>query len=55
MTEATLVQDTGSFMLGMAIGEADGSKQAFTLHRIPQWLPRLLRRLRHCGLRLYWH
>ena len=30
-------------------------KQAFTVHCIPQWLPRLLQRLCHCGLRLYWH
>ena len=54
-TEATLVQDTGNIILRMATDEADGLKQAFTLYRLPQWLPRLLQRFRHRGVLLHWH
>jgi amino acid permease len=43
------------FILEVATGEADGLKQAFTLRSVPQWLPWLLRRLRHRGVCLHWY
>ena len=34
---------------------ANSWKQAFALLSFPQWFPRLLQCLRHCGIRLHWH
>ena len=56
ITEATSVPDIGKFLANKHFAtKLIVSKQAFTVRCIPQRLPRILQRLRDCGIRLHWY